>query len=92
MFDTELIRCEMVEDHIALVTMDAPPVNAQGPQFHADMMTVMDGVSDLDDVRVVVLTGAGRTFSAGADIKSRAGSAAGAPGNAFTVSWNAANP
>ncbi len=74
MFDTELIRCEMVEDHIALVTMDAPPVNAQGPQFHADMMTVMDGVSDLDDVRVVVLTGAGRTFSAGADIKSRAGS------------------
>jgi enoyl-CoA hydratase/carnithine racemase len=73
MFDAELIRCEMVEDHIALVTMDAPPVNAQGPQFHAEIMTVMDGVSDLDDVRAVVLTGAGKIFSAGADIKSRVG-------------------
>ncbi len=73
MFKTELIKCEMVEEHIAQVTMDAPPVNAQGPQFHGEMMTVMDGVSDMGEVRVVVLTGAGKTFSAGADIKSRAG-------------------
>ena len=73
MFGTELIKCEMAGDHIALVTMDAPPVNAQGPQFHAEMMTVMDGVSDLDDIRAVVLTGAGKIFSAGADIKARAG-------------------
>lgn len=73
MFETKLIRSEMVEDHIALVTMDAPPVNAQGAQFHDEMMTVMDGLSDMDSVRAVVLTGAGKIFSAGADIKSRAG-------------------
>lgn len=73
MFGTELIKCERIDQHIALVTMDAPPVNAQGPQFHAEMMTVMDRVSDLDDIRVVVLTGAGKVFSAGADIKSRVG-------------------
>jgi enoyl-CoA hydratase len=73
MFETKLIRCEMVEDHIALVTMDAPPVNAQGAEFHREMMTVMDGLSDMDSVRAVVLTGAGKIFSAGADIKSRAG-------------------
>lgn len=68
----ETVTCE-VTDHIALVTMNNPPVNAQNQQFHEDMMQVFDTLSDREDVRVAVLTGAGKVFSAGADIKGRAG-------------------
>jgi enoyl-CoA hydratase/carnithine racemase len=78
---TEMITCE-VEHHIALVTMDNPPVNAQDQRFHEEMMLVFDTLSDREDVRVAVLTGAGKVFSAGADIKSRAGKERG-PGEAW---------
>lgn len=71
--NTEVIRCE-VSDYIARVTMDRPPVNALSQEFQEEMMLVFDTISDRDDVRVAVLTGAGKHFCAGADIKSRAGS------------------
>ncbi len=54
--------------------MDRPPVNALSQEFQEEMMLVFDTISDRDDVRVAVLTGAGKHFCAGADIKSRAGS------------------
>ena len=79
--ETEMVKCE-VADFIAAVTMDNPPVNAQNMQFHQDMMLTFDTLSDMDDVRVVVLTGAGKNFSAGADIKGRAGKTRG-PGEAW---------
>lgn len=71
---TECIKCE-VQNYIALVTMDRPPVNAVNTQFQDEMMLVFDTLSDRDDVRVAILTGAGRHFCAGADIKARAGGA-----------------
>ena len=78
---TEIIHCE-INDHIALVTMDNPPVNAQDQRFHEEMMKVFDTISDLDEVRVVVLTGAGSIFSAGANIKNKVGEVR-APGDAW---------
>ena len=69
--DHKMIRCD-VADFIAIVRMDHPPVNAQNAQFHHEMMQTFDAISDRDDVRVAVLTGAGKIFSAGADIKARA--------------------
>lgn len=60
-----------VTDHVALVTMDNPPVNAQPIAFMEELTAVFDSFNDRDDVRVVVLTGAGRCFSAGADLKNR---------------------
>ncbi len=77
-----------IDAHIARVTMDYPPVNAQGPDFHHEMMAVFDRLSDEDEVRVAVLTGAGRCFSAGADIKARAGKVRG-PGEAWQGNRNA---
>ena len=62
-----------VADGIAVVTMDNPPVNAQNAQFNLELAYVFDVLSDRKDVRVSVLTGAGKVFSAGADMKSRAG-------------------
>lgn len=70
--ELEYIRCE-VKDFIALVTMDRPPVNAVNLQFHEELMHVFDTLSDRDDARVAILTGAGKIFCAGADIKARAG-------------------
>ena len=68
-----------VENFVAVVTMNNPPVNAQGKQFHEDMMQVMDEISDRVDIRVAILTGAGKCFSAGADLKAKA-ERTGAPG------------
>ena len=58
-----------ISEHIALVTMNNPPVNAQGRVFHEEAALIFDTLSDMAEVRVAVLTGAGKCFSAGADIK-----------------------
>ena len=79
--DTETVKCR-IADHIAVVTMDRPPVNAQNAQMNTDMALVFDTIGDRDDVRVAILTGAGKCFSAGADIKDRAGKER-APGEAW---------
>ena len=67
-----MIRTE-IADHIAVVTMDNAPVNAVNADFMREMIAAFDRFNDLDEVRVVVLTGAGKAFCAGADIKARAG-------------------
>lgn len=69
--ELHLIRLA-VADGIAVVTMDNPPVNAQSAQFNLEMAYVFDVISDRTDIRVAVLTGAGKVFSAGADMKGRA--------------------
>lgn len=60
-----------VQDGIARVTIDRPPVNAQNRQMREEIVKTFDALSDRDDVRVVVLHAAGKTFCAGADIKER---------------------
>ena len=62
-----------VGDYIATVVMDRPPVNAQNAQFRNEILEVFDSFNDREDVRVAVLTGAGKVFCAGADVKERAG-------------------
>lgn len=65
-----------VSDHVATVLFDRPPVNAQNRRSREELTWVFDTLGDRDDVRVVILTGAGDVFSAGADIKERVGLAA----------------
>jgi enoyl-CoA hydratase/carnithine racemase len=67
---TQLITFTVAE-HIATVTMNNPPVNAQNAQFYEEMIQVMDEISDRPEIRVAVLTGAGKVFSAGADMRAR---------------------
>jgi len=66
-------------DHIATVTIDRPPVNAQNRRFRDELTRIFDLLHDLDEVRAIILTGAGRAFSAGADLKERP-AIAGEPG------------
>lgn len=61
-----------IDGHVAVVTMDAPPVNALTRTLNDELTLVMDRISETDEVRVVVLTGAGKVFCAGADLKGRA--------------------
>jgi enoyl-CoA hydratase len=68
----ETIRLD-VADFIATVTIDRPPVNAQNQQAREELIRVFDAIGDRDDVRVVVMTAAGKVFSAGADVKERVG-------------------
>ena len=59
------------DDGVLVVTMDRPPVNAQNLLAREELIEAFDRASADDAVRVVVLTGAGEVFSAGADIKER---------------------
>jgi enoyl-CoA hydratase/carnithine racemase len=61
-----------IDQHIAVLTMDSPPVNALTRVLNDELTLALDRISELDDVRVVVLTGAGKVFCAGADLKGRA--------------------
>jgi enoyl-CoA hydratase len=70
--ELETVRLE-VADFIATVTIDRPPVNAQNQKAREELIRVFDAISDRDDVRVAILTAAGKVFSAGADVKERVG-------------------
>ena len=61
-----------VEDHVATLTMDVPPVNALTRTLNDELILAFDRLGEMDEVRVVILTGAGRIFCAGADLKGRA--------------------
>jgi enoyl-CoA hydratase/carnithine racemase len=80
-----VVKTELAEPYIALVTIDNPPVNAHSARVLAEMASTFDALSDRDDVRVAILTGAGNVFCAGADIKSRSGRAS-QPGDHWQTS------
>jgi len=64
------VRYEVAE-RIATITIDRPDVkNALGPEEWRALSARVDDAAADGDVRVVVVTGAGGTFSAGGDLKT----------------------
>lgn len=58
-----------VEDFVAVLTVNHPPANTLTPELLAELEAAFDALALDDSVKVVILTGAGRFFMAGADIR-----------------------
>jgi enoyl-CoA hydratase/carnithine racemase len=66
--DFEDIRYE-VADHVLTITLDRPDrLNAFTPTMGRELIEAFDRADADDDVRAIVVTGAGRGFCAGADL------------------------
>jgi len=60
-----------VEDQIAVITLNRPDVlNAWTPVMMAEIIEALDMADNDDNVRVLIFTGAGKAYCAGADLSS----------------------
>lgn len=63
-----------IQEQVALLTLDHPPVNALSPAVVDELDAILRHIEVQDEIMAVVLTGAGpKIFVAGADIKAMAG-------------------
>ena len=69
-------------DGVGTVTMNRPEaLNTMTEPFLEDLLVAMERAADDEDVRVVVLMGAGRAFCAGGDLRQGAGAGVGQDGS-----------
>ncbi|MBU2993008.1 enoyl-CoA hydratase-related protein [Octadecabacter sp. 1_MG-2023] len=68
----KLVRFRVL-DGVAVVTLDAPPVNALSGAMRAGLWDVFTRINSNDDIKAGVLMAAGHLFSAGADIREFGG-------------------
>ncbi len=66
--NSEIVTCG-IQDHVAHVTVENPPVNALSQAVRAGILAAIQTATADSDVHAVVLICAGRTFFAGADIR-----------------------
>jgi enoyl-CoA hydratase len=67
---TSFVRVETLQDGVALVTLDRPErMNAMAFDVMVPLRETLQQISSDNDVRVVVLTGAGGAFCSGADLE-----------------------
>ncbi|MBB6445653.1 enoyl-CoA hydratase [Bacillus benzoevorans] len=57
------------EDMVAVVQISSPPANALSSKLLQELSAVFDDIEANNEIRVVLIHGEGRFFSAGADIK-----------------------
>jgi E-phenylitaconyl-CoA hydratase len=62
-----------LDEHVAIITLNRPAVrNAMNNELRLALGEALQRVRQDEEIRTAVITGAGRTFSAGADLKERA--------------------
>ncbi len=62
------ISCD-IEDNIAIVQINNPPVNELSVQVIKELDKTLDLLSEKNDTKVIIITGKGRFFCTGVDIK-----------------------
>ncbi|HOO90399.1 MAG TPA: enoyl-CoA hydratase/isomerase family protein, partial [Syntrophales bacterium] len=68
---SEQVVSYVIEDEIAIITINNPPMNPLTNAVREQILEIMDTLREkLDEIKVVILTGTGKAFVAGADIKS----------------------
>ncbi len=86
MQDTKAIRFEQ-RGAAAWITLERPDaMNALSDLMCSELIAALDTVERDAEIRVLVLTGSGRAFCAGADLKGVLDSSTGAPGRADPMS------
>src|SRR3546814_11774431 len=68
MAEKELVRFEK-RGAIGIITVDNPPVNALSPGVPEGILAAVEAGNADPDIKAMILTGAGRSFIAGADIR-----------------------
>ena len=58
-----------LRDGVAVITFSSPPVNGLGHAVRTALVAGLDRANASPDVVAIVIAGAGKTFSAGADIR-----------------------
>ena len=58
-----------VKDGIAKVTLNRPPLNVMNTEMLLEIRNALVDADRREDVKLVVITGSGKAFSAGADVK-----------------------
>lgn len=71
LFELTQIKFELI-GQVGVLRMNNPPVNPMSRTLSDELTFAMDFISEVDEVRAVVLTGEGKVFCAGADLKGRA--------------------
>ncbi|HEY0106589.1 MAG TPA: enoyl-CoA hydratase-related protein [Rhizomicrobium sp.] len=66
------IRFSRPAPHVALLEIDNPPMNALGRGPRAELQARLDEIDAETDLRCIVLTGQGRAFCSGDDLKEQA--------------------
>lgn len=67
------VRLELLPGAVAVIRLDRPPLNILDRDMQAQLHRAADEAARRDDVRVVVLHGGPKAFSAGADIREMSG-------------------
>jgi enoyl-CoA hydratase len=57
--------------HTALLEIDAPPSNALGRELRREFLSHLDAIAPDDAIRAVIVTGRGKSFCSGDDLKER---------------------
>ena len=79
-----------LDEQVAIITLNRPAArNAMNSELRLALTEALQRVRQDDEIRTAIITGAGRTFSAGADLKERA--QVGRPGDADVASVIEAN-
>lgn len=60
-----------IVDHVATITLNRPPVNSLSASLMRDLIKALKKVDESKEAHVAILTGAGRCFSAGVDLKEQ---------------------